>query len=144
MRVPPRFPFVLAALVAAPLAMPAHAIVIVWTPETIALTLPGATDAEVDDATVIYEPCEGDPVEVTGVSGDLLTGLDLDAPEMGLCRITLELAEDLHVFGANGTESFEVIIDAGDLWVEGEPLPSTVPYTVVSGTVTSAASLDLT
>lgn len=120
----------------------AHAVVIIWNPASAEITMPDATDADVV-VDITYEPCSGTPTTELAVSGDLLDGVSLNPPSAEICGVILDPGGDVQITGFNAHGEFEITIDAAEFDVTGDDLPKDLPFTVVSGTVTSGPVLDI-
>jgi len=121
----------------------ANAVVIVGNPhdvEAASIQMPGADHANVL-LDVTYEPCDGPSTVDSDVSADLVEGFTFDPPSGELCRIVVDLNDDVVITGTNASGEFEVVVAAGEFDVTDDDLPLTLAYTVVSGSVGSAPEL---
>ncbi|MEN0061279.1 MAG: hypothetical protein AAGA48_03960 [Myxococcota bacterium] len=130
-----------AATMLAPLT--AHALVIIWNPGKLEVTVDGASEASIEIDSLTYVPCDGAAVTEEDFSGDLVAGLLLDPPSPEICSMTLTPSDDVVISGTNGNGPFEITVSASEFSFDGEDLPKSLPFNITFGTVPGPVMLNV-
>jgi len=124
----------------------ALAVVFFGNPGKLEVILPGAEDGDVHIESLTFAPCSGSstPETQTDLYGDLVDGFDYASSLSSICGMAMSLeGGELIISGTNAWGEFEIAVDESELVFDGEDLPKTLAYTVISGTVASGPVLDV-